>query len=145
MNSFISPIINVQNVDSGYSLALMTIRAHTFLICNNRLHTSHPLWRLHSYHAQTWIFFYQQIHNNYKLSQKYHVTLKERSSRPKSLVFLELETLRCTQGDILEMCSSDAAFTRRILVYAHTSTFTPIIRSSRKFLSAFRKWQCAFK
>jgi hypothetical protein len=34
-----------------------------------------------------------------------HVTLRERSSRPKSLLFLGSETLRYAQDDIIEMSS----------------------------------------
>ena len=53
-----------------------------------------------------WIGY--QTANNYKLSQKHYVALRERIPRPKSLVFLVLETLRYAQGDIFEMSSSIA-------------------------------------
>jgi len=54
--------------------------------------------------------------------QKHHVTLRERIPRPKSLVFLELETLRYAQGDIFEMGSEETKELKIFLGFANLST-----------------------
>jgi hypothetical protein len=42
----------------------------------------------------------------YNSSQKHHVTLRERSSRPKSLIFSVVEILRAAQDDVFEITCS---------------------------------------
>jgi hypothetical protein len=45
-------------------------------------------------------------HKLYNLSQKHHVALRERSLRPKSLVFSRQRPFAFAQGDIFEMTCS---------------------------------------